>query len=85
MTLKDFIKTLSVKERTQLAEEIGITPDYLRQLGWSNNRIANADIAKSIKNSTVNRELPVSIRFTGRDYEAHREALFIKNSSKRAK
>ncbi len=80
MTLIDYLRTLTAKEREELAIEIDVSKGYLRQLSWDKKRLASVDLAKKVQRSKFNGSLPLKARFSNKDYLLHREACFIRKS-----
>ncbi len=80
MTLYEFLRTLSASERNCLAEDLEVSKGYLRQLHCDPKRLASADLARSVLESSVNKDLPNACQFTEQDYINHRQACFIRKS-----
>lgn len=75
MNIHDFLKSLSMKERRKIAEQCGISLQYVHQIA---NRInsPSADVATRIYKSRTNRTFnPKDMAFGLEDYNAYMKAV----------
>lgn len=75
MNVNDFLKSLSMKERRKLAEQCGISLQYVHQMA---NRINNpsADVATRIYKCRLNKTFnPRDMNFSLTDYNEYMKAI----------
>lgn len=71
MNIYDFLKTLSMKERRQIAEQTGISLQYVHQIANRINK-PSTDVVTRIYKSRMNRTFhPKDMAFTLEDYNNH--------------
>lgn len=77
MTLKEFIRQLTIKERIALSEQVHVKPSYLNKLASCAECRGSINLHHAVLYSDVNSNLPADFRFTNDDYIEHRKLLLV--------